>query len=468
MKEKQVSEIKQIIQESPLTMSPLTPLTEAILEMTTTCSSYVLAVEQQQLLGIFTERDLVRLVARKTKLDHLSLAEIITKKLITLNQQEIKDIFQVSKLLNQNKIRHLPVVDEQNRLLGIITPQSINKLIKPEYLLRHLKVRDAMATDVIFGFLNDSVFDLIQKMVAYPVSCIVIMADKANIPVGIITERDIAQFQTLNLNLEAISAQTVMSTPLATVQPDDSLWSVYQKMQQRRVRRLVVVKATGQLAGIVTQTQILKLPNPIELYQVIEHMQLVINEQTQQLQRLNQQLQATNEKLIDLAMMDELTQVMNRRRFNEYFEQQWQRLNVAQKPLSLIICDVDDFKLYNDIYGHVQGDRCLVEVAQALQQSTRQTIDLVARYGGEEFAIILPNCNLRGAKRVALDVIQRVKQLKIPHQGSSTTGYVTVSLGVASTIPSDESSPKQLLQEADELLYRSKQKGRNTYRLRLV
>ena len=167
-------------------------------------------------------------------------------------------------------------------------------------------------------------------------------------------------------------------------------------------------------------------------------------------------------------MMDELTQVMNRRRFNEYFEQQWQRLKVAQKPLSLIICDIDDFKLYNDIYGHVPGDRCLVKVAQALQQSTRQTIDLVARYGGEEFAIILPNCNLKGAKRVATDVIQRVKQLKIPHQGSSTTGYVTVSLGVASTMPNDESSPKELLQATDELLYSSKQEGRNTYRLKAV
>lgn len=465
METKQITDFKLIIQEPLLTLSSSTNLVEAVLKMNSVRTSYILAIEQEQLLGIFTERDLVRLIAKQTELDRLSLAEVMTKKLITITEEELKDIFQISNLLKQNKIRHLPVFNRQKKLIGVITPQSINQAMKPEYLLRYIKVSEAMVTNVITSFPDDSVLNLIKKMVAYRVSCVVIIQKQIMIPIGIITERDFTQFQTLNLNFKTTPAIKVMSSPLETVKPNDSLWNVYKKMQQMKVRRLVVVDDREELAGIVTQTQMLKLLNPAEIYQVIEQMQLVIEEQTQQLQHLNQQLTSSNEKLLELSIIDELTQVMNRRRFNQYLEQQWQRLKIAKKPLSLIICDVDDFKAYNDNYGHLMGDRCLRQIAQVLQQSVRQTIDLVARYGGEEFAIILPDCNLIGAKRVASEIMQEVETIKIPHEGSRTTGYITLSLGVANTVPNDQSSPEELIEAADNMLYESKKQGRNTYRL---
>ena len=461
-------DLQSIITKPLLTMPSQTMVIKAISEMSKTGSTYILVIEQKQLLGIFTERDLVRLVAQKTPLNHLSLTEVMTRNVITINRQEIKDIFQISQLLNNRKIRHLPVLDKQQQLVGIITPQSINRVMKPEYLLRYIKVAEAMVHNVVCGFPHNSILDLTQKMVAHRISCIVIVEQEANIPVGIITERDITQFRTLNLDLEATLAQTAMSTPLETVQPDDSLWNIYQKMQQMRVRRLIVVSKSGHLAGIITQTQMLKLLNPTEMYEVIKQMQSVIEVQTQQLQNLNQQLQSNNEKLQELAVVDELTKVMNRRRFNEYFEQQWQRLKIAQKPLSLIICDVDHFKSYNDAYGHISGDRSLIQVAQILQQSIRKTIDLVARYGGEEFAIILPDCNEHGAKRVAQEIIQQIRFLEIPHQDSKTADYLTVSLGVTTTIPRKDNSPQKFFQATDNLLYRSKQEGRNTYRFSKV
>ena len=457
-------DLSSIICQPLLMMSSLTTVTEAMSEMSKTGSTYVLAIDKKQLIGIFTERDLIKLVAQKTPLNNLFLAEVMSKDIITIRRQRIKDIFQISQLLNYYKIRHLPVVDEEQKLIGVITPQSINRVMKPEYLLRNIKVSEAMVNNVVCGFAEDSILDLTIKMVAHRISCIVVVERKANTPVGIITERDITQFRTLNLNLEATSVKTVMSTPLETVQPEDSLWNVYQKMQDMRVRRLVVIGKSGNLAGIVTQTQMLKLLDPSEMYEVIKQMQSVIEEQTRQLQHLNQQLRFNNEKLKELAVVDELTKVMNRRRFNEYFKQQWQRLKVARKPLSLIICDVDHFKSYNDAYGHASGDRSLVQVARILQKSVRQTIDLVARYGGEEFAIILPDCDEQGAKRVAQNIIRHIRLLSIPHQYSSTASYLTVSMGVATAVPNDNGSPQELFQTTDELLYRAKQEGRNTYR----
>jgi CBS domain-containing protein len=119
---KQLTDIQQIVQPYPSTISPLTCLSEAVLQMAKTGDRCVLVVEQQRLLGIVTERDLVRLVAKKTKLNCLSIAEVMTKDLIVVNQQEIRDVFQISKRLTQYKIRHLPIVDPENRLAGIITP----------------------------------------------------------------------------------------------------------------------------------------------------------------------------------------------------------------------------------------------------------------------------------------------------------------------------------------------------------
>jgi diguanylate cyclase (GGDEF)-like protein len=118
---------------------------------------------------------------------------------------------------------------------------------------------------------------------------------------------------------------------------------------------------------------------------------------------------------------------------------------------------------YNDTYGHLVGDECLVKVAEALRSATRKTSDLIARYGGEEFVMVLPNTDVSGAERVAKKIIAQVKRLQIPHASSPVSDRITISLGVATVIPNPYSSPELLLQVADQLLYQSKQQGRNTY-----
>lgn len=181
----------------------------------------------------------------------------------------------------------------------------------------------------------------------------------------------------------------------------------------------------------------------------------------QQQSQLYQQLEQANLELQRLACLDGLTQLANRRRFDEYFNVEWWRMMREQTPLSLILCDIDFFKAYNDTYGHIAGDNCLQQVATAITTAVKRPADLVARYGGEEFAVILPNTDVQGAIHVAEKIRSQVKALEIVHINSSISPHITLSLGVATTVPSHESNPTILLAMADKALYKAKELGRN-------
>jgi len=172
-------------------------------------------------------------------------------------------------------------------------------------------------------------------------------------------------------------------------------------------------------------------------------------------------LQAANQELQRLAHMDGLTQVANRRSFDSGLTKEWRRLARDRHPLTLMLCDVDFFKNYNDSYGHQVGDDCLRNVASAISSALKRPGDLVARYGGEEFAVILPNTPMSGALHVAFEIKAAVRALEMAHCGSSISKYVTLSIGVASVVPLVEFSPMSLLAAADRALYKAKLEGRN-------
>jgi diguanylate cyclase (GGDEF)-like protein/PAS domain S-box-containing protein len=172
-------------------------------------------------------------------------------------------------------------------------------------------------------------------------------------------------------------------------------------------------------------------------------------------------LQEAHEKLRLISVIDELTQVANRRQFNERLYREWNRLRRDGLPLAMIMCDVDCFKPYNDNYGHQNGDRCLRAIADAIRKTVKRSVDLVARYGGEEFAVIMPNTDAQGAFCVAEAIRLAIEQLEIPNRESTVGPVITLSLGVSSMIPTTTQHPDTLIKNADKALYEAKRQGRN-------
>ncbi len=192
-----------------------------------------------------------------------------------------------------------------------------------------------------------------------------------------------------------------------------------------------------------------------------EIVQAELQQEIRERQAVEAALRRANEELRALAMLDGLTLVANRRRFDEFLHQEWLRHARDRQPLSLILCDIDHFKPYNDAYGHLAGDDCLRAIAQQLARSVAIAGSLVARYGGEEFGIILPATDLEGALSVAASVQAAIAAMDIPHARSTAASHITLSMGVAARVPSLSDSPDVLVQAADEALYDAKHMGRN-------
>lgn len=178
-------------------------------------------------------------------------------------------------------------------------------------------------------------------------------------------------------------------------------------------------------------------------------------------ENVNQQLRQANTELLRQANQDGMTGIANRRYFDDYLAHEWRRAIRHREPMALIFADVDFFKLYNDYYGHQAGDECLRKIATALQGQLHRPGDLLARYGGEEFVILLPNTTLAGGIFIAEGMLKAISALRIPHASSSVADHVTLSLGVAATVPSEATAEGFLMYGADQALYSAKKNGRN-------
>jgi PAS domain S-box-containing protein len=290
-------ELRTAIVREPLVVSPDTTVMDAICQMSgvrSLCnttrtadsqqddlhlearSSCVLVVENEQLVGVLTERDVVRLSARQRCLENLVLREVMTHPVVTLRESGFTDLFLAINLLQQHNIRHLPILDEFDRLVGLVTHESLRQISRPLDLLRLRIVAEVMTREVICTAPDSSLLAIVQLMAEHRVSSVMIVhpggisTEPLQMPVGIVTERDIVQFQALGLKLETCRAEAVMSTPIFKVKPEESLLTVQQIMEQRSIRRLAVTGEQGELLGIVTQTSLLQALNPLELYKLAE------------------------------------------------------------------------------------------------------------------------------------------------------------------------------------------------------
>ena len=204
---------------------------------------------------------------------------------------------------------------------------------------------------------------------------------------------------------------------------------------------------------------LLKPVSEVVLAAKMRAMQRII-QMRQSLLVLTRKLDSANQELKRLTSLDGLTGIANRRHFDEVLDREWRRAMRQGDELSILMCDIDFFKLYNDTYGHQAGDECLCKVAGALTATMDRGGDLMARYGGEEFVAVLPGTSLSGASHVAAQMRKAVNELMLEH-ANSPFGYVTASFGVAAAVAMPETDPQNIVGAADRALYRAKNAGRN-------
>jgi len=245
-------------------------------------SSCVLVVENDALLGILSAHDLVRLIAHKQDLSHLSLREAMTHPPITLQESAFTDLFAAVNVLQQNHIRHLPLLNDRGQVTGLLTQESLRHISRPIDLLRLRLVIEAMRFDVVCADWEDSLLAIAQQMAERQVSSVVVVqnlqGDSPKLPLGIVTERDLMQFQALGLDFTTHQAREVMSSPVFSARAEDSLWDVQQQMERYNVHRLAVVGSQGELIGIITQNHVMQSVQPLELYRLAEGLEARVSQ----------------------------------------------------------------------------------------------------------------------------------------------------------------------------------------------
>jgi two-component system chemotaxis family response regulator WspR len=226
-------------------------------------------------------------------------------------------------------------------------------------------------------------------------------------------------------------------------------------------------KIKSEAFGLGVNDYLIKLPDKIELIARLRYHSTAYiyhkqrDEAYTALQESQRQLREANLALEKLSSLDGLTGIANRRQFDTVLNKEWTRAIRNRIPISLLMLDIDYFKLYNDSYGHQKGDSCLKTVAKILHDNEKRPADLAARYGGEEFSIILPETDIHGATEIATNILHIIRNATIPHKTSKVSKCLTASIGVATMTAERGDQPDILVAHADRALYQAKEQGRN-------
>ena len=246
------------------------------------------------------------------------------------------------------------------------------------------------------------------------------------------------------------------SIPVIFISAADQL---FNKVKAFQVGAIDYITKPFQLEEVLIRVE--NQLNQKRLYQKLQQQNALLKTEIDERLRIEKALTEANQKLELLASLDGLTEIANRRRFDEYIAAEWQRCLRGSFLLSLILIDVDFFHFYNEAYGHLRGDDCLKKVASILRNVSQRATDLPARYGGEEFVIVLPHTSQMGARTIAEEIQQAIAAQRISHKKSPVSRYLTTSIGVATTIPDHDEGMADFINLADQALFKAKKLGRD-------
>ena len=286
-------------------------------------------------------------------------------------------------------------------------------------------------TSPILSVDNDATLKEVADFMNSDKTSVVLVRNKNHGYIGVVTDADFThKVAVKEYSVNTTTIESIMSAPIKAVDGSIFMADANGIIRQSGIRHLAVTE-NGEFIGLLSAM------NFFEYYKDVE------------------------EHLSNLAVHDGLTGIYNRRYFDETLAREWKRTMREKAPLSLIMLDIDYFKKYNDTYGHQAGDECLRQVATTISGALRRPADMAARYGGEEFVVVLPNLKLEDSAKFGETIRAKIEALKMEHKQSDANPFITVSLGIASIVPSSISSYEELVGAADKALYSAKNKGRN-------
>ncbi|MFM6195159.1 MAG: PAS domain S-box protein [Planktothrix sp.] len=307
--------LNQLLDEAPICVTPEQPVLEVIKQMDDhPCypASYAVVQQGNQLVGIFTQRDVINLISSGQPLADLKIESCMTTEMVVLKQEEYRDFYSTLALLQKEKIHYLPVVDHQGQLQGVITKETLRQMLQPINLLRLRSVAEVMTTPVMQVSPSTPLLEVAKLLAQHQINCLVVTEDRhpsldistqaVKFPIGLITERDLLHFQTLGQDISRATAINVMNQRLFTIHQHDNLWRANQQMQSSRVQRLVVTGNQGELLGMITQNHLLRLFDPAELNAVITFLEQNI----QSLLITQQELLDEQEQIIEQRVQQRL------------------------------------------------------------------------------------------------------------------------------------------------------------------
>ncbi len=393
---------------------------------------------------MLTTKDIIDL-----KLQNISIqTKLFELKLRKIRQLDAK--INILEILNHATLdTDYMVVMSNYKLIGIISQTDIINNIDPKILMEKQTVGNLMLQyTVITIYENETTIHATKLMNEQHIDSIVVL-DQDNKPVGIFTTKDFLNIIHLDCDLN-MPVKTFMSSPIQTTPYDTTISDALEFIRQKRFKRLVITNVQGKIAGIVTQSELLRIVN--------NKWMDIIKEKGSELSKINEELITKTNQLERKASTDFLTKLYNRSKFDSMVNYEIHQVKrYSSRNLSLLLIDIDDFKYVNDNYGHDVGDKILQEIAHIITISSRQS-DVAARWGGEEFVLSLPETNIEQAMLVAQKIRLTVQNHKFVQDL-----HITCSVGISMFHTTD--SYQTLFKRVDEALYKAKNSGKNRVEL---